>query len=405
MTVSRKLSGMIPVSEAVKIVKQNTPKLETETVALESVCNRVLAEDVFADMDMPPFNRSQMDGYAVKSSDTKNAPVRLRIVGESSAGKSWSGTLKSGEAVRIMTGAAVPEGASAVQKQELTEEFGEFVEIFEPANKGQNIVPRAAEIEKGKIIFKTGEIVNQYMIASLAAFGRSEIKVGKRPRAAILATGNEIVEVNQIPNQDQIRNSNTPMLRVYAENCGAIVESLPIANDEIENLKSKIQNPKCDVLILTGGVSVGKYDFTKLALKELGVQIFFEKVALRPGKPTVFAKLNDTLIFGLPGNPVSAAVTFHLFARSALLQMQGAAETDLKTGFAVLTKQLKGSKERDSFIPAKVSTDNRGRLLAEPLKWGGSSDFVSFARADALVFVPADKTLPAESIAGIFFLG
>lgn len=392
---------MISISAAVQLVRENTPQLEAETIALESSVGRVLAEDVCADMDLPPFNRSQMDGFAVKASDTKNAPVRLRIVGESAAGTSWHGKLKAGEAVRIMTGAAVPEGASAVQKLELAAENGEFVEIFESANKGQNIVPHAAEVQKGATVLRTGDIVTAENISLLAAFGYAAVKVGMRPRVAVLSTGSEIVHVSETPSADQIRNSNTPMLCAYAERCGAIVEALPIAGDEIENLKSAIKNAACDVLILTGGVSVGKYDFTKAALHELGAEIYFERVALKPGKPTVFARLNKTLIFGLPGNPVSAAVTFQLFVRSAILQMQGASETELKTNFAVLAKSLKGAKERDSYLPAKLTTDKKGCLIATPLKSGGSSDFVSFAQSDALVFVPQGKTIAAGEVVTI----
>lgn len=395
---------MISINEANKIVLDNTPHLGVETVALDSAVNRVLAENVCADMDLPPFDRSQMDGYALRAKDTANAPVTLKIVGESAAGSGWHGKLKSGEAVRIMTGAAVPNGANAVQKLELARENGAAVEIFETTEKQQNIVARAAEVTRGKVVLQKGEIITASVIAVLAAFGCAKVKVGKRPRVAIMSTGNEIVDVAETPTADQIRNSNTPMLAAYAAQCGAAVKALPIANDEIENLKSKTQNQKCDVLILTGGVSVGKYDFTKEALKQLGAIIYFDKVALRPGKPTVFAKLGNTLVFGLPGNPVSAAVTFHLFARTALWQMQGAAHPCPRTGTAVLGKPLKGAKERDSYIPAKLSTDKNGLLLADPVKWGGSSDFISFAQADSLIFVPRGATLNADQAAEIVFL-
>ena len=397
---------MINISRAIKLVEQNTWRLKSEKVSLERVCGRILAENIFADMDMPPFNRSQMDGYAVKTSDTKAAPVRLKIVGEAAAGKSWNGRLKAGEAVRIMTGAAVPSGADAVQKLELAREWDKQVEIFEETKKGQNIVARGAEIKKGKRVFWSGETVNAKMVASLAAFGYSEILVGAQPRVAVLSTGSEIVDVNQIPLPAQIRNSNSPMLHVYAEQSGARAESFPITRDDLAQLKSNMEQAatRADVLILTGGVSVGKYDLTKLALKELNAQIYFEKVALRPGKPTVFARLKNSLVFGLPGNPVSAAVTFHLFVRQCLLQMQGAGKPELQNGFAVLTKTLKGIRERVSYLPVKLSTDKTGRLTAEPIKWGGSSDFVSFAAADGLVILPPNKIIQAGEAAKIVYL-
>ncbi len=404
--VFKQTNKMISITSALEIVKQTTPLLSVETISLENVCGRVLAEDIFADMDLPPFDRSQMDGYAVKAADLKGAPVKLGIVGESAAGKGWHHELKSGEAVRIMTGAPVPTGADAVQKVELSGENGDFVEIFEVAEVGKNIVQRASEIQKGEKLFSVGEIVNTAMIASLASFGYSYVKVGKCPRVSILATGSEIVPVDQIPAQDEIRNSNTATLNAYAEKCGAIVEALPVSGDDIAALELSISNSieKSDVLILSGGVSVGKYDFTKAALRELGAEVFFEKVALRPGKPTVFAKINDTLIFGLPGNPVSAIVTFNLFVRTAILQMQGAVECELKSGFAVITDKLKGAKERDSLLPARLTTNEFGQLLAEPINWRGSSDFVSFSKADALIFVPQNTMLEAEAVAKIHFL-
>ena len=397
---------MIPISKASQIINQNTPTLKSEVVELFEVCSRTLSQNILADMNMPPFNRSQMDGFAVKAIDTKNVPVSLKIVGESAAGKSWDGNLKTGEAVRIMTGAAVPEGANAVQKLELANEGGDLVEILESAKKGQNIVACGAEIERGEVVFKSGEIVNAKMIASLAAFGYSEIVVSRRPRVAVLSTGSEIVNVAEIPGPAQIRNSNSSMLRAFAENCGAVVESLPIVNDNLSNLKSSIEQTliNSDVLIMTGGVSVGKYDLTKLALNELGAKIYFEKIALRPGKPTVFASLGNVLVFGLPGNPISAAVTFHLLVRASLLQMQGARRPEAKDGYAVLAKTLKGVRERISYLPVKLSTDKNGRLMAEPVKWGGSSDFVSFAAADALVTIPPNKTVAAGEIVKIVFL-
>ncbi|HMG73811.1 MAG TPA: molybdopterin molybdotransferase MoeA, partial [Pyrinomonadaceae bacterium] len=208
------------------------------------------------------------------------------------------------------------------------------------------------------------------------------------------------VDIDQKPGKDQIRDSNNYTLAAYAELAGAIVERLPLAGDDTEGLKKQIANAaaRSDVLVTSGGVSMGVYDFTKAALKELGAEIFFERVALRPGKPTVFARLGNALVFGLPGNPVSVAVTFNLFARTALRAMQGAKQPELIVEMAVLARDLKGSFERESYLPAILRTDEKGTLLAEPLKWGGSSDFVAFARATALIDVPADiKMIEAGS--------
>lgn len=388
---------MIPVSEAIQIVEERTRALPTENVALENALGRYLSQDIVADSDLPPFDRSQMDGYAVRAADvqsaTKEAPARLKIVGESAAGRGWHREMSSGQAVRIMTGAPVPKGADSVQQVEVTREVHGNVEILESVAEGRSIVKRGAEIKTGTRVLNSGEQINAGMMAVLASFGYAEVSVGKRPRVAVLATGSELVAVDQKPGQDQIRDSNNFSISTYAHLAGALVERLPLAGDNQELLKTQINeaSARSDVVITSGGVSVGVYDFTKTALKELGAEIFFERVALRPGKPTVFARLpNGTLVFGLPGNPVSGSVTFNLFARTAILALQGATEAGLALDTAVLGKNVKAAKERESYLPARLSTDDEGRLIAEPLEWGGSSDFIAFARATALVVVPAD---------------
>lgn len=406
---------MIPIAEAIKIITSETPLLGTGTVDLGEAVGRVLAEDIVADTDLPPFDRSQMDGFAVQAADTANAPIELKIVGESAAGKGWHRELKPGEAVRIMTGAPVPAGANAVQRLELAREDGEIVTIVEPTTTGRFIVARSSEGKRGDKTFSIGEVVEISMIACLAAFGYATVRVAKQPRVAILGTGSEIVEIDQTPGTDQIRNSNSVMLKALAEKSGAAVEIYPITGDNLSDLKSQIsmavglnesaiRNPQSQILIITGGVSVGKYDLTKAALLELGAEIFFDKLQLKPGKPMVFAKLNDTLVFGLPGNPVSAAVTFYLFVRMAILQMQGAAETGLTERFAVLSADVKGAKERDTYLPAMLETDHTGRLIANTLRWQGSSDFIGFARANALIVVPKGKSFDRGEAARILFL-
>ena len=270
---------MIPISEALKMIKSEVVSLEGETIDLKNSIGRVLAEEIRADMDLPPFDRSQMDGFAVKNKDTQNAPVKLRIIGESVAGKGFDGKINSGEAVRIMTGARVPEGADAVQKVELTEEKDGFITILEKTKSLQNINVLASEIKKGTKIFSKGEIITENMIAAIASFGYAKIAVYKRPQAAIFSTGSEIVEISETPQKDQIRNSNSIMLKVFADRF-ADAEILPIVKDDVQNLKSKIRNAvkNYDILIITGGVSVGDYDFTKPVLRELGAKIFFEKL-------------------------------------------------------------------------------------------------------------------------------
>jgi molybdenum cofactor synthesis domain-containing protein len=392
---------MISVAEAIRIIKEQARPLPAERISLSDALGRVLAEEVIADSDLPPFDRAQMDGYAVRSNDVVNAPVRLRVVGESAAGRGWHTPMKVGEAVRIMTGAPVPEGADSVQKVEVTREEADEVEIAESTQPGQFIVKRASEIRARETVLQTGEEINAARMAVLASFGYAEVKVSKRPRVLVLATGTELVKVHEQPGADQIRDSNSYSLSAYAQLAGATVECLPLAGDDIELLKREIEEAaaRADALILSGGVSMGVYDFTKAALRSLDAEIFFERVSLRPGKPAVFARLGRSLVFGLPGNPVSVSVTFNLFARTALRAMQNCKDALLPEECAVLARKVKGSLERASYLPAQTSTDEKGRLLAEPLKWGGSSDFVAFARATALIIVPENVAhLDAGSI-------
>jgi molybdenum cofactor synthesis domain-containing protein len=384
---------MISVAEALQIVREQTRPLETESVALDRALGRVLAEDIVADTDLPPFDRSQMDGYAVRAEDTVSAPVRLKIVGESAAGKGWHQEMKEGQAVRIMTGAPVPQGADAVQQVELTHELKDntVVELLEGVELGRSIVKRGSEITAGEVTLRTGVTLNQAMLAVLASFGYAKVMVGRKPRVSVLATGSELVAVDQQPGPDQIRDSNNYSIGAYSESAGGLVELLPLTGDDTTSLKTVIAEAanRSDLLVTSGGVSMGVYDFTKVALNELGAEIFFDRVALRPGKPTVFARLpNGTLMFGLPGNPVSVSVTFNLFARTAIQAMQGANEPALRVETAVLAKPVKGTADRESYLPAQLTTNDDGQLIAFPLKWGGSSDFVSFARATALVILP-----------------
>jgi molybdopterin molybdotransferase len=389
---------MIAVAEAIRIVHGETSALPPESLPLEVSLQRFLAEDIIADSDLPPFDRSQMDGYALRATDTQNPPAHLRIVGESAAGRGWHRQLHAGEAVRIMTGAPVPAGADSVQQVELTRELeaGVFVEIQESVEIGRSIVKHGSEVKAGETVLHKGEQINAAMVAALASFGYAQVKVGKRPLLVVLATGSELVRVDQKPGRDQIRDANNYSIGAYAELAGATVERLPLAGDDTNLLKRQIAKAaeRSDLVVTSGGVSMGVYDFTKPALRELGAEIFFERVSLRPGKPTVFARLpNGALVFALPGNPVSVSVTFNLFARTALLAMQGAKEPTMKEEWAILTRNVKGSMERESYLPARLGTNEQGCLLAEPLRWGGSSDFVAFARATALIKVPKDTKL------------
>lgn len=397
---------MISLSKASGIIAERSKPIGAEYVPIDLAIGRTLAQDVVADMDLPPFDRSQMDGYAVKAADIADAPVKLRILGESSAGSGWHRTLKKGEAVRIMTGAPVPRGADSVQIVELAEEKEEWVTIKRAVKKGSHIISSGKEVKRGSCVLNAGTIINTHNISVPASFGYSKIKVSKQPKVAIISTGSEIVPVAKKPGRDQIRNSNAVMLQALCEAAGAIAVAYPIVRDDLNALRKTIADAhkNADIIVTTGGVSVGKYDLTKVALRELGADIHFERVRLKPGKPTVFATFKKKLVFGLPGNPVSAAVTFHLMVRHALLLMQGHRGEVLKEGAAFMACPVRAAKERDTFLPAVVSYERTGKIRCRSLKWQGSSDFVGSANAQVLICLKAGESRNAGDIVKVLFL-
>jgi molybdopterin molybdotransferase len=397
---------MIDLSQAFDLIDRNIGPIGSEIVPLADAIGRVLAEDIVADTDLPPFDRSMMDGYAVLATDTETTGAKLKIVGESAAGRGFDGRVETGTAVRIMTGAPVPQGADAVQQLELAREHSDVVEVLEPAEKGRSIVRRGAEIRHGETLFRRGESIKENMIAALASFGYSRVRVGRSPRVAILATGSEIVDVSETPAGAQIRNSNSPLLDVLCRRHGASTSVLSIVKDEAAPLEEAIRSAaqNTDVLVITGGVSVGRYDHTEGVLASLGAALCFNRVRLKPGKPAVFGRLGQCVVFGLPGNPVSAAVTFHLFVRRALALMQGSPEAALRKGLAVLAAPAKAAAERDTFLPASLETDADGKLLAVPIRLQGSSDLVAFSGAEALISLKRGERKEADSVVPILFL-
>lgn len=382
---------MITVDQAISIVLDHVEELGSETVALEDAHRRVLAEDVVADIDLPPFDRARMDGYAVRSVDLEKAPATFRVIGEVPAGAMFDGKVHSGEAVKIFTGAPVPEGADAVQKVEVTRAEGNTVEIMEAVAAGQFITPHASEIAAGDIVARTGLEVGAAEMAVLASFGYSRVRVGRRPRVAVLSTGSELVDVSTTPSAAQIRNSNTCTLAAYAEQAGAIVEMFGIVEDTPEATRDALNKASynSDIVITSGGVSMGDYDLVKAALLEIGAEIYFDKVIIRPGKPIVFARLGPTCFFGLPGNPVSTSVTFNVFVRPAIRKMQGDNSPMLPIVTVEPSRPITDKSSRRSYLPARFYIE-AGRAMVEPLKWGGSSDLVAFMRATALIIVRED---------------
>lgn len=388
---------MITVDQATSIVLSRIQPLGAETVPLEQAHRRILAENVRADIDLPPFDRARMDGYAVRSLDVSTAPVTLRVIGEIAAGAQFEQRVNAGEAVKIFTGAPVPAGADAVQKVEVTRANGRAVEILESVAAGQFITPHASEVASGEIVAEAGREIGPAEMAVLASFGYASVKVGRRPRVAVMSTGSELLDVSSKPSGAQIRNSNSYTLAAYADRAGAIVDMLGTVEDTPEATRNALIRAadNRDIVITSGGVSMGDYDLVKAALKEIGAEIYFDKVIIRPGKPIVFARCGKTFFFGLPGNPVSTSVTFNVFVRPAIRNMQGEASPALPTVSAQLSRIVRDSSSRRSYLPARLFIEE-GRAMVEPLKWGGSSDLVAFMRANSLIVVREDVHEIAE---------
>lgn len=384
---------MIAINEALNMILSNLPERRIKTVRFDESLGYVLAEDLVATRNFPPFRRSAKDGYAVRASDVPKVPVELRIIGETRAGDKSTGVLHKGEAIAIMTGAVVPEGADAIQMIEYTERSadGNRVTIKAPVIPGQDIASIGADARLGTTAIEAGRLIGPVEIAVMASFGYRSVKVWRRPSVAILATGNELVGVDETPAETQIRNSNTYSVSSQLRLMGWKASHLGIARDEVEDLRNKIKlGLKKDVLIITGGVSMGKYDLVKDVFRDLGLEVLFSKVAMKPGKPTVFARFGNKLIFGLPGNPVSSFMAFENFVRPALAKLAGHNQPELFRIRGELQRELKQSPGRTSFLPA-WTTRSDDKWKVEPLKWKGSPDIFRFSRANSAIIFPADR--------------
>jgi len=352
---------------------------------------RVLAEDVTADRPYPPFDRSTRDGFALRASDAPNPGAKLRLVGESRAGVAFDGTVGVGECVRIMTGAALPRGTDAVAMQEYAHTEGDFVVFDQPARTGQNFVPAGKEIRAGDVVVAHGAWLGYAELAMVAQVGRSRVSVFARPRIAILSTGDEVVDVAKTPGPFQIRNSNSVSLAAQVSLAGGEPVMLGNAPDEIAELRRRIERGlETDALILSGGVSVGKYDLVENVLRELGVEFFFDAIAIRPGKPAVFGWCKGKPVFGLPGNPVSTMVTFELLAAPGIEILSGSEPQPLPLFKAKLAHSIDEKPGLAHFLPARVSWPG-GEPVVEALPWEGSGDIGAVVRGNCFLVVHATK--------------
>jgi molybdopterin molybdotransferase len=441
MNTAVQSAGVLSFEDAYEVVRERCCRIlklgdrPTEEVLLMQAVGRILAEPVTADRDFPPFPRATRDGFAVRADDLASGVMLLRVVGQVRAGDSYDLPLASGEAVEIMTGAAVPVGADAVVMVEYTERKSQevnhkghegtqrrqepeqtnpdpvdvlglskdeqahpeevvaedLVEIQRSVASGENVVPAGAEAHAGQELLPRGVRLGPAQIALAAAAGKASVKAYRKSKVAILSTGDELVDVAEKPGPSQIRNSNSYSLAALVAECGGEPVQLPTAPDEEGKLTELIhEGLKADMLLLSGGVSMGKFDLVEQALNTLGAKFFFTGALIQPGKPVVFGEVGAIPFFGLPGNPVSVMVTFELFARQMVEALSGAQPERLKSAKAKLKKEFKTKTGLTRFLPARLE----GGLddpEVEIVPWQGSGDMLAAAKANCYLVVPPDR--------------
>lgn len=390
---------MLSVDEALGTVLLHAKPRAVLSVELADLpLGYVLAEEIQSDIDSPPYTKSMMDGYALRSEDCINPPTILQVAEEIAAGKMPTKTVAKGQASRVMTGAPIPDGADAVVMVERTELVSpNEVRVQVSAKRGQHILERGKEMKAGEVVLSPGTILGPQDLGMLAAVGHKTVSVLPKPKVGVLPTGDEIVEPQTRPGPGQIRNSNGLMLLGQVERSKAIPQYLGIARDTVESLRTLIKQgiDENDVLLLSGGVSAGKYDLVPGVLQELGVISHFHKVLMKPGKPLYFGTRGDKLIFGLPGNPVSSFVCFELFVRPALNRMRGMTKSELVKARLPIGADFRTENDRPTYWPAKIEWDQDPRLFALP--WGGSAFLRDLQSANALLAVPQGEQAFAKS--------
>jgi molybdopterin molybdotransferase len=377
---------MISVEDALKRVLSNLPVMPPEQVSLSDAHARVLADDVVSRRTQPPAEVSAMDGYAVRAADVAAAPARLRQIGESAAGKGFAGTVGAGETVRIFTGAPLPAGADAVVIQELAESDGSTVTTKESVAFGTYVRPRGLDFKKGDVLLHPGTVLGARAVGLAAAMNVPWISVRRRPRIAILATGDELVMPGEPVGPDQILSSNGLALGAFVTSLGADPLDLGIAGDDVESLADGLTAARgADMLVTIGGASVGDHDLVRDALGAQGLELDFFRIAMRPGKPLIFGHLGVMPVLGLPGNSVSVGVTAIIFLAPAIRAMLGMSPAPAATGSARLGRDLGANDRRQDYLRAALHRDDDGALVATPFETQDSSMLALFAAAECLV--------------------
>lgn len=394
-------------ARVIEVVSTGARRPSGESIRLGQSLNRVLAQAVISDRDYPPFHRCIRDGYAVRSADLLSGSSLLTCVGEIRAGQHFEGVLGPGQCVEIMTGAPLPEGADAVVMIEFTSRKGDEVSVQHRLGSGENVVARGAESKRGDVLISGGSRIRITDLALMAQVGVDRPTVFRMPTVAILSTGDEVVDASQTPGAFQIRNSNSFSLAGLVKIAGGEPVSLGNSLDETGALRERIlQGLGADILVISGGVSMGKYDLVEAVLRDLGAEFFFDAVAIRPGKPTVFGRCRDRFFFGLPGNPISSMVTFGLFVRPAIDILGGASVAPLMLAAARLAAEVRQKKGLKAFLPAKLELEGN-EVHVRTLPWRGSGDLVALARSDCFLIFPDDQEClkAGQYVTVVFLLG
>jgi len=384
---------MQSLEAALETILSTLPAPEAESVPVAEAAGRFLVRDVTARTDLPAFDNSAMDGYAVRSADLKTAPATLRLIGETPAGKPFTDPVGPGECVRIFTGSPVPDGADAVVMQEDTEADGDRIRVNDTARPFEHIRLRGEDVKTGQRLLQAGDRLTPGAIGLLLAAGAPEVSVARRPLIGLLATGDELKSPGQPLEPGQIYESNRHLLAALVEQCGCRSRVYDLVPDTLDDTRAALGKAfeDCDAVLTTGGVSVGDHDHVRDAFTALGGTLDFWRVRIKPGKPFAFGRLGQRLLFGLPGNPVSAFVTFMLLARPALLRWQDARQIALPTHPAVLEETLVNRGDRRHFMRLRVDAEGRASSAGAQ----GSHMLHSLAAANALIDVPPGATIEA----------
>ena len=399
MTLYSRIRIMVTVAEAIEYVLATVNPFDISEIPLDRALGLTLANDILSPMDSPPFDKSSMDGYAIRAEDITSDSSNLRVIEVITAGQVPTRNIGRGEAAQIMTGAPVPQGADTIVKVEETERSGDFVRILAvPLRPGTNIIRRGNSIRTGACVVRTGAVLNGSRIGALAEVGRAVVPVRRRPRVAVLATGDELVSIEAYPGPGQIRNSNAAMLAAQIEAMGGIPVPLGIARDNRDALRTKVQQGiECDLLVLSGGVSAGTLDLVPDVLAEAGVRQVFHKVEMKPGKPIWFGHWQSVdginprrcSVFGLPGNPVGSLVCCEVFVRTAIRRLMGTEPARPQPTLARLEHEFSTRADRPTFHPAKLAATSNGLTVAL-VDWHGSSDLCGTVAANGMAYLPSE---------------